>query len=412
MTMTRASRRLVWIALALAGCSRQLMPTPNLYIDAQADPFADVPPAQRTADVDMLYVTDRVPEPRRGSMRYGVGRSPSMAWGSCVVGIGRDLTWEQLVDNSRKRHRDVSLPLSLQSITEVERFPETPDPSQAEPADERAAEAEFLNELKRRLALTPRKEAFVFVHGYHDSFEAAAFVAAELWHFLGRQGVPIVYTWPAGHGGLLQGYDYDRESGLFSVYHLKGFLELLATCPQLESVSIIAHSRGTSVVVDALGDLIIAARAAGREPREAYKLHRLVLAAADIDVMVATQRIAAERIGADTGPATIYISQHDMALGISDWLFSDRRLGNLEYDELTDFERAVVADSPGLTIVDARVPKQGWGHSYFHTSPAVSSDLILLLRDDLEPGRGRPLTNVGPNYWELDKDYPGTQPDE
>ena len=37
-------------------------------------------------------------------------------------------------------------------------------------------------------------------------------VIAELWHFLGRQGVPILYTWPAGFGGL-RGYTRDRESG-------------------------------------------------------------------------------------------------------------------------------------------------------------------------------------------------------
>ena len=45
-----------------------------------------------------------------------------------------------------------------------------------------------------------------------DSFEDAIFRIAELWHFLGREGVPIAYTWPAGHPGLLRGYNYDRES--------------------------------------------------------------------------------------------------------------------------------------------------------------------------------------------------------
>ena len=130
--------------------------------------------------------------------------------------------------------------------------------------------------------------------------------------------------------------------------------------------------------------------------------------------MVATQRIAAERIGQDTGRTTVYVSQHDMALGLADWLFADRRLGTLQYEDLTDFERTILDSSTGLTVIDARVPKQGWGHSYFHSNPAVSSDLILLLRDDRQPGaaNGRPLTKVGPNYWDLDNDYPGTLKDE
>ncbi len=307
------------------------------------------------------------------------------------------------------RRRDVSLPLSVASITELGRLPSTPILSPEAAADQEAVDAAFLGELGRRLALTPRKEAFVFVHGYHDSFDLAACVAAELWHFLGRPGVPIMYSWPAGHGGLIQGYNYDRESGLFSVFHLKSFLQLLASSPDLEAITIVAHSRGTSVVVDALGGLVIAARSAGGDPRETYKFHNLVLAAADTDVMVATQRIAAERIGQDTGRTTVYVSQHDMALGLADWLFADRRLGTLQYEDLTDFERSVVDTTTGLTVVDARVPKTGWGHSYFHSSPAVSSDLILLLRDDLAPGasNGRPLTKVGPNYWDLDKDDPG-----
>lgn len=63
--------------------------------------------------------------------------------------------------------------------------------------------------LVRQLELTPRKELFVYVHGYHNSFADAAFTMAELWHFLGCIGVPIIYTWPAGHPGMFgqqQGY--------------------------------------------------------------------------------------------------------------------------------------------------------------------------------------------------------------
>ncbi len=398
--------------LSLPGCGRQLMPTPNLYVGAETDPFAGVAPALQTSDVEVLYATDRVPGRKHGSLRYGHERSPSRAFGDCVIRIGRGVSWEELVHNSRVSRRDVALPLSIASITELGRFPDAP-PLVPEARDHaRRVEAAFLEELGRRLALTPRKEAFVFVHGYHDSFEMAAFVAAELWHFLGREGVPILYTWPAGHGGVIQGYDYDQDSGFFSVHHLKGFLELLASCPDLEAVSIIAHSRGTVVATDALRELFIAARAAGRESRKAYRLNNVVLAAADIDLMVATQRLFAEHIGTDPARTTVYVSEHDRALGVSSWLFADRRLGQLEYKDLTEYERSILTASPRLDIVDARVPTKGWGHSYFHTSPAVSSDLILVLRENRDPGaaHGRPLTDVGPNFWDLGKGYPNEKP--
>ncbi len=388
------------------------MPTPNLYLDSETDPFANVAPALRSGEVEVLYATDRVPQRKHGSLNYGYERSPSLAFGRCMVEIGRDVPWEQLVHNSRVSRRDVKLPLSVTSITELGRFPDTPPVAEQSRAEAQRIEAAFLGELRKRLALTPRKEAFIFVHGYHDSFEAAAFIAAEMWHFLGREGVPIAYTWPAGHGGLLQGYEYDQDSGLFSVHHLKEFIELLADCPELESLSIVAHSRGTVVVTDAIRELVIAAHAASRESAKAYRLNNLILAAADIDLMVATQRLFAEHLGTDTGRTTVYVSEHDHALGVSSWLFADRRLGQLEYKELTEFERSIVAAPPDLAIIDARVPTKEWGHSYFHTSPAVSSDLILVLRDDRDPGaaHGRPLTEVGPNFWELDKGYPQDGP--
>jgi esterase/lipase superfamily enzyme len=400
-----------WLALAcllLTACSTKLMPTPNLYVDTETNPFAQVVPEYRSNEVQMLYATDREPETRHGRLHYGCGRSPSLAFGTCAVTIGRNVTWEQLVHNSRVRKRDVPLTLSIGSLEELGRFPETPALTVEDLEQHAWIEGEFMAEFSRRLALTPRKEAFVFIHGYHDSFENGAFVGAELWHFLGREGVPIVYSWPAGHGGLLEGYDYDRESGLFTVYHLKKLISLLVTCPDLEAVSIIAHSRGTAVATDALRGLVIAAHGAGLDPREAYKLNNVILAAADIDVAVATQALAAERLEAAAERSTLYVSEHDKALSISGLLYADRRLGKLGYDELTEFERSIVSAGLRTTYVDARVPAKGWGHSYFHQDPAVSSDLILVLRDNRGPGaaNGRPLREVGPNYWVIGENYP------
>ena len=60
----------------LAGCpGPHLMPTPNVYVQTQAHPFADVAPSLRTNTVDVLYATDRQPVPRDdGTLAYGYGR--------------------------------------------------------------------------------------------------------------------------------------------------------------------------------------------------------------------------------------------------------------------------------------------------------------------------------------------------
>ena len=121
-----------------------------------------------------------------------------------------------------------------------------------------AAEARLKALVAERLALTQKKEVYVFIHGTGSDFASPMYVMAGLWHFMGRCGVQVVYTWPSsGSGDSLGGYDYDRESSEFTVYHLKQFLRLLAACPGVEKVNIIAHSRGTDIALTALLELNI-----------------------------------------------------------------------------------------------------------------------------------------------------------
>ena len=60
-----------------------LMLTPDLYAESDAVLFEDLDPALETSRVDLLYVTDRLPETTTdGALRYGFGRSHSLAFGS------------------------------------------------------------------------------------------------------------------------------------------------------------------------------------------------------------------------------------------------------------------------------------------------------------------------------------------
>src|SRR4051794_33085384 len=80
-------------ALALAGCSTtpKLMPTPNIYSRGDIDPFPSVPPALQSNKVDVIYLTDRVPEATKaGRIEYGYKRSRSVAFGISQMQIGPD----------------------------------------------------------------------------------------------------------------------------------------------------------------------------------------------------------------------------------------------------------------------------------------------------------------------------------
>ncbi|MHC4141085.1 MAG: alpha/beta hydrolase [Planctomycetota bacterium] len=219
---------LLVVLCLLAGCGqRELIETPNLYLEPDLYPFADVPSPLRTNTVDILYATDRKREGDEDDpVKYGYRRSDSVACGSLIVEIGRDVTWDELVEASRTKKRKVSLPLKVVSIDERGRFPETPAPivfegevAQETPeylAAEKKAQDALHEGLRRRLALTPRKEAFVFVHGYNNTLEVAAFRMApdqelhlrsrvQRVHGLPPQGVP------EGAGGIPGARDHPHH---------------------------------------------------------------------------------------------------------------------------------------------------------------------------------------------------------
>ena len=429
---------LVVLISAGAGCGNkppQLMPTPSLFARGDVNPFLDVPAELQSNKVDVLYVTDRAME-QGGSQkapRYGYGRSRSVAFGTCQVEFGKNVSWDQLVEASRSRQRSVDLPVLVASTTKLCRFPPTPrtllpasgHEREADEA-ERQAEDAFRKALSERLAKTRIKEVYLFIHGYNNNFTDSVEIIAQLWHFFGRQGVPIAYTWPAGSGGILRGYTYDRESGEFTVYHLKRALELIASCPDVAKVNIIAHSRGTDVLLTAVRELHLQyrgvpeteafdvaagerSRAGALRTRKALKLGTVILAAPDIDVDVVIQRMTTVRLGQVPERFALYVCRSDKALGISNWLFrGGMRAGRLDSSMFTPAELETLRASQALQIVDARVSDPGpYGHSYFHANPAVSSDLILLMRYELLPGaeHGRPLTGTASGFWKITDRY-------
>ncbi|MHC4220694.1 MAG: alpha/beta hydrolase, partial [Planctomycetota bacterium] len=343
---------------------------------------------------------------------------PSLAFGSCLVEIGEDLDWDTLVAASTTRDRSLKLLLTVRSITEQGRLAATPLPlveRDGQWVDDPAAvttqaeQAQRLREeVRTRLALSPVKDAFIYVHGFHNSFDYGAGVVSEFWHFAGRVGVPILYSWPAGAPGMLQGYSHDRESGEFTIFHLKQAIRILAQLPELNRIHVIAHSRGTDVAASALRELLIEERGAGRDARESFKIGHILLASPDADLAVVSQRFEAERFFRLAEHVTVYVSAHDRAIGVANWLHrSERRLGQLRPEELTAEQKHRLAQG-SVDIVDARVETGLLGHSYFHASPAVSSDLFLLLRYGASAGSPqRPLREVAPHYWVLeDEAYP------
>jgi esterase/lipase superfamily enzyme len=422
MGSIRLARFIAVVATALiAGACSSLQPLPgSIYADDTARIYERLPPQLQSTDVDLLYVTDRKPEyDDEGNLRYGIGRSQSLAFGSVVVKLDKSRSWDELVAWTRSEGpRNPAPTPEVVSITELVRFPDTPFPLTVDDigqvVNEPAVKEEHvrmrdlsLGELRRRLALTDRKELNVSVHGVGTDFAKTARTLAMTWHQRGRKGVPIYYAWPAGQSGFLRGYSYDRESGEFTIFHLKQLLRLLGRLPEVENVNLVAHSRGTDILISAIRELIIEARAAGLDPLEVYHFGHIVLIAPDMDLEVITQRVAAEGVFQGVKKVTVYVSEEDWAIKFSKSLFSSkRRLGQLNPENFTERQLHFVRKVANIDVIFYKGSSGGvLGHSYYET-PEVKADLILLSEGrPIGAEYGRPLEPIAPHLWILRDGY-------
>lgn len=338
-----------------------------------------------------------------------------MSIGAARLRYGDELSWSELVAFSQATYSKIDVPIRLDAITEIERFPETPAPfvvTENGPAIELEYAAAYgesrqaLQKLIREcLKDSAQKDVILYIHGFNNDFESALYALNDVWHYTGRHGVPIIYSWPSGSGNLF-GYFTDRESGEFTIYHLKESLRILSQIDDVDRIHIIAHSRGTDITTSALRELVIEARAGGADPRKVLKIENLILAAPDIDYGIVKQRLIAEQFGPAFGKITIYMNENDSALGISQWLMKGVRFGRLKADEQGGREDHIFQNVRNVSFVNVTGVKGGVGHGYFRSHPGVLSDIARVITTDSYPGSaGRPLMHVQSNFWRLDRDY-------
>jgi esterase/lipase superfamily enzyme len=226
----------------------------------------------------------------------------------------------------------------------------------------------------------------------------------------------MAYTWPAGMGGL-RGYFYDRESGEYTIFHLKEIMRILGSMPEIEKIHFIAHSRGTDVLLSALREILIERGGRDYIPPEDRKLGNVIIAAPDLDLETITQRITSEELPLKIDRLTVYMSKSDEAIGFSTWLFvSQKRVGRIVQEDLYEVQkqRGQVKGFGTGAMVNTNLKAGFIGHSYFYSHPAALSDLIMILRDNRGPGgaNGRPLVQLSPGFWRLDENYPTSKQGE
>jgi esterase/lipase superfamily enzyme len=420
------------------GCAtnvRELMPTPAVFhLPTARTIFDEVPVERRTDYIDLLYITDRAPDKSPDAeLPYGQERARSMGFGSVQVVLLPPMPWEELRRHSLSDPRSLEIAMGLGAVKELGRYPAGPyaveatkngfrrDPTVMEA--HRGATIALQSEVQRRLKAAPSGEIVLYVHGFNETFATAAYTMAELCHFFGRTHVCGLFTWPASStGNPLISFASTTESATYSVGHLKKTIRTLARTPGVEGLHLLAHSRGSALLLNAIRELCIEAIAAGASPSEALKFENLVLMSPDIDAAVARAQIEIFASDPDLmtpwrspelpkflrGRFTIYASPEDRALWLSKILFRSKfRLGELSPDDISDTTRDYFAKFGNVDIIVFEGKRTDFfGHSYFASNPRVSADLIELIRNGTRPGEPRrPLIRSGKISWKF-PDHP------
>lgn len=197
-----------------------------------------------------------------------------------------------------------------------------------EPINDKNAAQGFAEALRGR-------DTLLFVHGYNQTFEAAAYDAAQLSAGIGFQGNSALFAWPS-KGGLLD-YGYDRESALLARDPLADALAALLQDPFGAKVNIVAHSMGTLVTLEALRSYRDRYQDSGLE-----RLGALVFAAPDIDIDVFKAGLA--KLGRFRDKMVVITATNDRALDLSRRLAGGERAGALPASAL---------EGLGVKVIDA-----------------------------------------------------------
>ncbi len=250
--------------------------------------------------------------------------------------------------------------------------------------------------FNRRIKNTPGRQAMVFVHGYNQRFDDAVFRFAQIIHDSGADVTPVLFTWPSR--GSLLAYGYDRESTSFSRDSLERLLTFMAKDPGVKEITVLAHSMGNVVTLEALRQMAI------RNGQILPKIRNVILAAPDVDVDVFATFF--NEIGKQRPNFTVFVSQDDKALAVSKRVWGNvPRVGQVDPETepyRSEFERNKV-NVIDLTKLKSDDPLN---HGKFASSPEVVQSIGARLAE------GQTLTDsrvgVGERIVQLTSDVAST----
>jgi esterase/lipase superfamily enzyme len=307
MTANRAARGLA-LALMLSACASR---PDAVLLPATA-------PAGLGDQISLLTISTRAPSSRPGEV-YSGRRAPGVSMAAIDVSVPPDhevgrIEWPRDAENA-----DPSRDFATLSISAL---------------DNDGVVAWFDRQHTDGRVL-------IFVHGFNVPFDGAVYRLAQIVADAGPRAAPVLFSWPSR--GSTFAYVYDRESAAYSRDALEDVLRLAARSPHVQEITILSHSMGAWLTMEALRQYAI------REGRVDSKISDVILASPDLDADVFVRQF--EALGEERPRFTFLIARDDRALLLSRVLAGG--VGRVGAADLTEEPyRSRLARMNDVTIVD------------------------------------------------------------
>ena len=303
-------RALGALLLALACCSCAGRPLQGVLIPTAQS-------AEGASRIPILIATTRQRSTNDAGEMFGSERAATTSYARIAVSIPPD--------DARK-------------IGEIQ-WPASPpgDPGR----DFVTVSADYLDKSAFSMALadaartTRRSKAMIFVHGFNNRFDDAAYRFAQIVQDSKVPVIPVLFSWPSQGIVGLRAYQYDRESAAQSREALEQVMDTVALGSGVKEVTLLCHSMGCQLAMDAMRSHSM------RAGRIGAKITNVLLVAPDVDANEFSQEM--QYMGRARPRFALFLSQDDGALKISKSLWGGaQRLGDVNPEQepyRSDFER-------------------------------------------------------------------------
>ena len=406
------------VVVAMVGCaasklSTTLMPTPIALSLGIAQPGVSstgktTNPIQcADAQLPIFIISGRnVEDPSDPINPFGDARSPVPTLGVAYVQVGAGLTQAELKDQTVTAKKRKTAKVTYNGI-ELDQTPLPVDLWKVRDDSVRFQDNAWVQAIKDQMISTGSQTVTIYVHGYNTTYIDNTLIAGEIYHYMGRRGAMMSFEWPSE--SKLFGYIPDKANANASTHQFRGLISNIAKECNVDSITIIGHSAGSPVVVNALREIrLLEYDLTPEQLQDKYRVGRVVLAAPDMDVR-AFENAIFDSFQEMTKGVAVYASPKDRALKFSEKLNGGTRLGHA-VGELEDLEKAIFIRVPEIEMIDASIAEQQFrdfiGHSYYQRNPWVSSDIGSFLLGRTPEARGLIKKPDEPVFWQFGEDYP------